>query len=74
MKVAAFAFPAQAKVTVNANIMVLLIVLFIVLSLLKRISTYGSAVPDLARTRVVSPLLTKPSMFTSERKLVASLA
>ena len=35
---------------------------------------YGTELPDLARTAVVSPLFTKPSIFTSERKLVASVA
>jgi hypothetical protein len=34
---------------------------------------YGRNVPDLARTTVVSPLLMKPSAFTSERKFVASV-
>lgn len=33
---------------------------------------YGRAVPDLDFTAVVSPLLRLPSVFTSERKLVAS--
>ena len=32
---------------------------------------YGRAVPDRDRTAMVSPLLRKPSAFTSERKLVA---
>jgi hypothetical protein len=35
---------------------------------------YGKNVPDLARTVVVSPLFMKPSAFTSERRLVASVA
>ena len=33
---------------------------------------YGKAVPERVRTTSVSPLLTKPSVFTSERKLIAS--
>ena len=36
--------------------------------------SYGKNVPDRARTIVVSPLLMKPSVFTSKRKLVASVA
>ena len=33
---------------------------------------YGRNVPERVRTIVTSPLLTKPSVFTSERKFVAS--
>ena len=37
-------------------------------------NAYGRAVPERDRTAMVSPLLMVPSMFTSERKLVASAA
>jgi hypothetical protein len=40
---------------------------------ISRSDCYGRNVPERERTTVVSPLLMKPSAFTSERKLVASV-